>query len=135
MSTVTTAPGPHRTDAELAALDVPVLLRFGLPRPGPHRRGLFGEGAVAAALRAEACGAVPHAVAYLAELVRAAGLRAAAELPEPLAGPDAAALAREWLEAARSVLAPGDLGTEELVADWLDAVALVLGVRRASGRG
>ncbi|MFJ1756878.1 hypothetical protein [Kitasatospora sp. NPDC088134] len=135
MSTVMTAPDTYRTDAELAALDVAVLLRFGLPRPGPHRRGLFGEGAVAAALRAEACGTVPHAVAYLAEVVRAAGLRAAAELPEPLAGPDAAALAREWLETARSVLDPGDLDAGELVADWLDAVALVLGVRRAARRG
>src|SRR6478609_10126234 len=123
-------PPPGRTDAELADLDVPALLRFGLPREGPHRRALFADGAVAAALLAERCEVPGYAVAYLAEVVRAAGLRVAAELPEPLVGPGAARLAGDWLHAARSVPDADGLAVGALVADWLGAVAAVLEVRR-----
>ncbi len=129
-----TSPPPGRTDAELAALDVPALLRFGLAQDGPHRRALFADGAVAAALAAERCGVPPHAVAYLAELVRAAGLRAAAELPEPLVGPGAADLADDWLHAAGTVLDPDGVAAGALVADWLAAVAALLELRRVSRR-
>ncbi|GAA2085320.1 hypothetical protein GCM10009759_04980 [Kitasatospora saccharophila] len=127
----TPAPPPGRTDAELAALDVPALLRFGLPADGPHRQALFADGAVAAALLAERCEVPPYAVAYLAEVVRAAGLRAAAGLPEPLVGPGAAELAGGWLHAAGAVLDAGDVGAGALVADWLAAVAALLELRRA----
>ncbi|BAJ28375.1 MULTISPECIES: hypothetical protein [Kitasatospora] len=129
-----TSPPPGRTDAELAALDVPALLRFGLPLDGPRRRALFADGAVAAALAAEECEVPPHAVAFLSEVVRAAGLRAAAGLPEPLVGPGAADLADDWLHAAGSVLDPDDVAAGELVADWLAAVAALLEARHVSRR-
>ncbi|MFJ9696117.1 hypothetical protein [Kitasatospora sp. NPDC101183] len=115
-----------RSDDQLAALDVEVLLRFGLPNPGPHRVLLFGDGAVAAAITADRLGVLPRALAFLAEVVRAGGTRFAAALPEPLPGP-AATTARAWLDAAAMVVEDpdGDL----LVARWLDAVAAVTALR------
>ncbi|MFD7729972.1 hypothetical protein ACFV6F_06270 [Kitasatospora phosalacinea] len=129
------APPPGRTDAELAALDVPALLRSGLPADGPHRRALFADGAVAAALLAERCEVPPYAVSYLSEVVRAAGLRAAAGLPEPLVGPGAAELAGDWLDGAAAVLDADDVAAGALVADWLEAVAALLELRRAGRPG
>ncbi|MFE0461418.1 hypothetical protein ACFW1A_19435 [Kitasatospora sp. NPDC058965] len=120
-----------RTDAELAALDVPVLLRFGLPQDGPHRRALFGEGAVAGALQLGGLGVPPRSLAFLAQVVRAGGARYAAGLPEPLPGP-AAEPARGWLEAAAAVVADPD--GDELTARYLEAVAAVLDLRQESGR-
>jgi hypothetical protein len=120
-----------KTDADLAQLDVAVLLRFGLAQDGPHRRALFGEGAVAGALLTERHQVLPRSVGYLAEVVRAGGVRYAAALPEPLPGPAAAALVRGWLEAAAAVTA--DPQGDALAARWLDAVAALLELRRGNG--
>ncbi|MEU9040541.1 MULTISPECIES: hypothetical protein [unclassified Kitasatospora] len=114
------------SDSHLAELDVEVLLRFGLPAPGPHRSSLFGDGAVAAAITVDRLGAMPRALVFLGEVVRSGGTRYAAALPEPLPGP-AAAVARGWLEAASMVV--GDATGDLLVARWLDAVAAVLALR------
>ncbi|MFD4904234.1 hypothetical protein [Kitasatospora purpeofusca] len=115
-----------RSDSRLAELDVEILLRFGLPNPGPHRSTLFGDGAVAAAITVDRLGVVPRALTFLGEVVRAGGTRFAAALPEPLPGP-AAAAARGWLEAASTVV-QGPQG-DQLVARWLDAVAALLALR------
>ncbi len=115
-----------RSDSRLAELDIEILLRFGLPNPGPHRSTLFGDGAVAAAITVDRLGVVPRALTFLGEVVRAGGTRFAAALPEPLPGP-AAAAARGWLEAASTVV-QGPQG-DQLVARWLDAVAALLALR------
>ncbi|WP_406207566.1 hypothetical protein OH807_35055 [Kitasatospora sp. NBC_01560] len=114
------------SDSLLAALDVEVLLRFGLPADGTHRSALFGDGAVAAAITCDRLGVLPRALVFLGEVVTAGGTRFAAALPEPLPGP-AAPVARGWLEAAALVVRDpsGDL----LVARWLEAVAAVLALR------
>ncbi|MFE3875464.1 hypothetical protein ACFXPX_13810 [Kitasatospora sp. NPDC059146] len=118
---------PHpQSDSLLAELDVEILLRFGLPTPGPHRSTLFGDGAVAAAITADRLGVLPRALVFLGEVVRSGGTRFAAELPEPLPGP-AAAAARDWLQAAAMVVQ--DPTGDQLVARWLDAVAAVLALR------
>ncbi|MFE6872746.1 hypothetical protein ACFVFS_40165, partial [Kitasatospora sp. NPDC057692] len=118
---------PHpQSDSRLAELDVEVLLRFGLPNPGPHRSTLFGDGAVAAAITVDRLGVMPRALTFLGEVVRAGGARFAAALPEPLPGP-ADAAARGWLEAA-SMVVQGPQG-DEMVARWLDAVAALLALR------
>ncbi|MEU6232212.1 hypothetical protein [Kitasatospora sp. NPDC047058] len=114
------------SDDQLAALDVEILLRFGLPAEGPHRSALFGDGAVAAAITADRLGVLPRALVFLGEVVKAGGTRFAAALPEPLPGP-AAAPARGWLEAAALVV--HDPTGDQLVARWLDAVAAVLALR------
>ncbi len=119
------------SDARLAELDVEVLLRFGLPLPGPHRATLFGDGAVAAAITVDRLGVLPRALVFLGEVVRSGGTRYAAALPEPcllytLPGP-AAAVARGWLEAAAMVV--GDATGDLLVVRWLEAVAAVLALR------
>lgn len=116
------------TDAELLALDVPLMLRYGLLLGQDHRIVLFGDGAVSAALAAERQRVLPRSLAYLGEVVRRGGVRAAAALPEPLPGPAAAALAREWLASAASVAR--DVDDDETVARWLEAVATVLTMRR-----
>ncbi|MFB7380815.1 hypothetical protein ACFC6U_30335 [Kitasatospora purpeofusca] len=115
-----------QSDSRLAELDIEILLRFGLPNPGPHRSTLFGDGAVAAAITVDRFGVVPRALTFLGEVVRAGGTRFAAALPEPLPGP-AAAAARGWLEAASTVV-QGPQG-DQLVARWLDAVAALLALR------
>ncbi len=114
------------SDARLAELDVEVLLRFGLPLPGPHRATLFGDGAVAAAITVDRLGVLPRVLVFLGEVVRSGGTRYAAALPEPLPGP-AAAVARGWLEAAAMVV--GDATGDLLVVRWLEAVAAVLALR------
>ncbi|MEV0774913.1 hypothetical protein ACIBLA_06825 [Streptomyces sp. NPDC050433] len=119
-----------RTDDELvAATDVPVLLRYGLTQDA-FRTALFGDGAVAAAVTLDRLDVVPRSVAFVAEVVRAGGLVYAAELPEPLPRPEAAALLREWLDtAAQAAPAPeGEVST----ARWLDSVAELMGLRRDS---
>ncbi|MFI9723811.1 hypothetical protein ACIHFE_29835 [Streptomyces sp. NPDC052396] len=120
------------TDAELIALDVPLMIRYGLRLGAVHRTALFGDGAVAAALMAEREQVLPRSLSYLGEVVRRAGLRAASGLPEPLPGIEAAAIAREWLVTAASV-AKG-IDDDETMARWLEAVAIVLALRaRSSG--
>jgi hypothetical protein len=114
--------GVHgKTDDELAALDVPTLLRAGLDT-GAGRTELFGDGAVAAAIRLDQAGVLPRSVTFLAEIVRSGGPRYAAELPEPLPRPAQTSVVRPWLSAAAG--ADG----EEL-ARWLEAVAAVLALR------
>ncbi|MBO8198459.1 hypothetical protein JW613_09085 [Streptomyces smyrnaeus] len=122
-------PPDRTTDAELSSLDVPLLLRYGLTLGGAHRTALFGDGAVAAALIAEELGVLPRAVAFLAEVVRRDGLRAAVELPEPLPGREAARTASEWLTTASSVLGEADLENEEQLARWFEAVATIMALR------
>jgi hypothetical protein len=119
-------------DDQLAALDVEVLLRFGLAADGAHRSALFGDGAVAAAITADRLAVLPRALVFLGEVVKAGGIRYAATLPEPLPGGSAAALARGWLDAAAAVVR--EPSGEALMARWLDAVAAVLALRVTSRR-
>lgn len=123
--------GRRTTDEELRALDIPLLLRYGLTLEGAHRTALFGDGAVAAALVAEDHHVYPRGVAYLGEVVRRGGVRSAAKLPEPLPG-CAAGPAKEWLATAASVVEDGDVDADETVARWLEATAAVMELRRGS---
>ncbi|GAA1808146.1 hypothetical protein HC028_21600 [Planosporangium flavigriseum] len=126
-------PGIGRTDRELADLDVPALLRDGLAAGGPANTELFGDGRIAAAIAADRAGVRPRSLAFLAEVVRRGGIGYAAQLPEPLPGAERTALAREWLTAATPVAGaeavPGEEADEEF-ARWLEAIAVVLGVRQ-----
>ncbi|MFF0159947.1 hypothetical protein ACFYRY_20790 [Streptomyces sp. NPDC005263] len=116
---------PDRTDDELAALDVPVLLRYGLTaEAGPRRTALFGDGAAAAAVTLDRLHTQPRSVAFLAEVVRAGGVAYAAELPEPLPRPEAARVVRDWLEAATQLA--GGAPADEAMARWLGAVATII---------
>ncbi|MFJ4683949.1 hypothetical protein ACIQNG_15420 [Streptomyces sp. NPDC091377] len=121
---------PDRTDDELALLDLPMLLRYGLSvgQPAPLRTALFGDGAVGAAVVLDRLGTQPRSVAYLARTLRAAGLTAVLELTEPLPRPEAAAVLRTWLQAAASLA--GGLATEDMLVRWLHAVATVIELRR-----
>jgi hypothetical protein len=123
---------PNRTDAELAELDLPTLLRYGLfaGEAGPLRTVLFGDGAVGAAVVLDRLGTQPRSVAFLAETVRAAGLTAAVELPEPLPRPEAAAPVRTWLEAAAALA--GGIDTDEAMARWLSAVAAIIELKQVT---
>jgi hypothetical protein len=123
-------PGPGRTDREIADLDVPVLLHDGLATTGPGNAELFGDGRIAAAIAADRAGVQPRSLTFLAEVVRRGGIGYAARLPEPLPGAERTALARDWLAAASA--APADPRPDEEFARWLDAVAVILGVRQHS---
>ncbi|MBG0854518.1 hypothetical protein I2W78_22405 [Streptomyces spinoverrucosus] len=123
----------HHTEDELAGLDIGALLRYGLTAaPGPLRTSLFGDGAVGAAVLLDRLGTEPRSVAFLADTVRAGGVRQAAQLPEPLPRPEAAALVRDWLESAAS-LAPGP-DTDDTSARWLRAVASIMELRQRTRR-
>jgi hypothetical protein len=129
------ASGTGRTDRELADLDVPALLRDGLAAggAGAARSELFGGGGVAAAIAADRLGVRPRSLTFLAEVVRRGGIEYGARLPEPLPGAERAALARAWLTAASAGAGTGaGAGTDadEEFARWLEAVAVVLGVRQ-----
>ncbi|MCF6524036.1 hypothetical protein [Streptomyces sp. JJ36] len=131
-----TDPDDARTpDEELRTLDVPLMLRYGLTLGGPHRAALFGDGAVAAALQAEALGVLPRSVSYLGEVVRRGGTRHAAGLPEPLPEAEPSVLADEWLTAAAAVVTPADVDADETLARWLEAVAAVMALRRDTTAG
>lgn len=123
------SPSPStRTDDELvAATDVPVLLRYGITQD-TFRTALFGDGAVTAAVTLDRLGVVPRSLAFVAEIVRAGGLAYAAELPEPLPRPEAAAIVRDWLETVAQAAATPE--GEALTARWLDTVAEIIGLRR-----
>ena len=115
------------TDEQLATIDVVSAIRSGLEAPDAYRR-LTAEVAVAAAIQADRAGADPKALAFLAETVRRGGfgcLRGASEL---MPTETQSALVGGWLAAA------GESGEEERFARWLDAVAMILGLRRISGR-
>jgi hypothetical protein len=116
-----------RTDAELAGLDVPALLRTGLP----HDPRVYADGAIAAALAADRLGVLPRSITFLAEIVRRGGIEYATTLPEPLPGPAPAELARTWIEAAAQVPWADGFEGGNALAQWLDAVALVLNARRS----
>jgi hypothetical protein len=113
------------TDADLAALDVPALLRTGLP--GDPR--LFADGAIAGALAAGRLEVLPRSLTFLAEIVRRGGVAYAATLPEPLPTPEATELARTWLAAAAEVTGLPQLELSAATARWLDAVALIVNAR------
>ncbi|AKN70938.1 hypothetical protein QR97_14945 [Streptomyces sp. PBH53] len=121
-----------RTDDELlATTDVAVLLRYGLTHDA-FRTALFGDGAVAAAVTLDRLGVLPRSLVFVADIVRAGGLAYAAELPEPLPSPEPAALLRDWLrDAARTAGTPE---AETRAARWLDAVAEIIALRRATRR-
>ena len=125
------ADGDVHTDEELARLDLPDLLRRGLVdvAAGPARRALFGDGAVSAAITLDRFDVLPRSLTFLAAIVRAGGVGYAAELAEPLPAPVAAEAVRGWLRVAAD--APTD---DAAVARWLDAVAVVIDLRRRSRR-
>ncbi|MFE1951371.1 hypothetical protein ACFW9D_12970 [Streptomyces sp. NPDC059524] len=122
---------PSRTDDQvLAETDIGALLRYGLTRQ-EFRTALFGDGAIAGAVTLDRLGVRPRSVAYVGKIVRAGGLRYAAELSEPLPSPEASALLRTWLEEAARVA--GDVpDAEKAAARWLHAVAELIGMRRSS---
>jgi hypothetical protein len=147
-----------RTDQELGGLDVPALISAGLGGAGPARDALFGEGAVAAAIAADRLAVRPRSLVFLAEVVRRGGLHYAAELPEPLPGAERTALVRDWLAATKPPAEPATedaaeppdgsatedaaepaakpsaaFGADEEFARWLEAVAVLLGLRQHSG--
>lgn len=76
----------------------------------------------------------PRAVAALAGLVRAGGVRAAVALPGLLPGTRATALAQRRLTAADASCTSVDVGTDGTTARRLTAVADVMGLRGAMGR-
>jgi hypothetical protein len=117
----------NRTDTELAETDVPVLLRSGLP----HDPRVFSDGAIAAAIAADRLGVQPRSITFLAEIVRRGGIEFATGLPEPLPTPQAAELARSWIEAAAHVPWADGFEGGNTLARWLDAVATVLSARRS----
>lgn len=116
-----------KTDDELAALDITVLLRFGLPTEGAMRTSLFGDGAIGAAVTLDRLGVVPRAVAFLARIVRSGGLSYAADLEAPFPVEEASRTVREWLAAAQTVAR--DVTDEDTVARWLEAVAAIMAMR------
>jgi len=112
---------PGLTDEQLAALDVAELIADGLRSAGGTPRW-FGDGAVAAAIQAGRLEVPPRSLTFLAEIVRRGGVAYAAGLPEPLPTAEQSALAKKWLLAATE-------GDDNVVARWLDAVAVILGAR------
>ncbi len=118
-------------EAELARLDITALLRYGLAEPGgdAHRR-LFGEGAVGAAIILDQLGTIPRSLTYLAETIRAGGVRYGAELAQPLPEPAQANAVRSWLSQAAAVTSSVD--SDEQTARWLEAVATIIAVRNIS---
>jgi hypothetical protein len=95
---------------------------------GAARSALFREVAIAASWQAEELGIGPYPLSFLARYVRAAGVRGSLELPEPLLGAERAELVRGWMSAAVAAdTVPAD---DDLFAQWLDAVAMFIAVRR-----
>ncbi|MEU4202490.1 hypothetical protein AB0B79_19835 [Streptomyces sp. NPDC039022] len=122
---------PPKTDDELLRLDVPSMLRFGLPAEGHARRALFGDGAIAAAVTLGRLGVLPRSVAYLARVVRAGGAAYAAALDLPLPGEAPARTAGAWLAAAAGVA--GGVDDDETLARWFEAVAALMELRLTAG--
>ncbi|MFE3191742.1 hypothetical protein ACFXHA_22220 [Nocardia sp. NPDC059240] len=118
------------TDADLAEVDIGALVEAGLAdRNSAAGRELYGRGAVAAAVRLRRLGVFPRSVAFLADFVRAGGVRSAATLPEPLPQPHQTAAVRPWLEAAGGVSTTVDV--DDAFAIWLRSVATVLAIHGA----
>jgi hypothetical protein len=118
------------TDDRLLTLDVGAMIAAGLApeeaRPEHARRWLFAEGAVAAAIRADAAGVRPRSLTFLAEIVRRGGSAYAAQLLEPLPTAEQTAVCRPWLVAAAAAAAE----ESPVFARWLDAVAMILDARQ-----
>lgn len=117
-----------RPDTDLRDLDVESAITRGVSWTGASRSVLFREVAIAASRQAEELGIGPYPLSFLARYVRAAGVRGALELPEPLIGAERAELVRSWMSAA--VAADTMPADDDLFAQWLDAVAMFLAVRR-----
>jgi hypothetical protein len=121
------------SDAALAQVDVGLMLRRGLVgTSGADRRALFGAVAVAAAVALDGLHVIPRSLTYLAEVVRAGGIRYAAELTEPLPGFAQTQAIWPWLDEAAKISSTVDC--REDMARWLAAVATILAVRIV-GRG
>lgn len=119
-----------RPDADLLDLDVEAAITQGMSWTGAARSALFREVAIAASWQAQDLDVVPYPLSFLARYVRAAGVRGALELPEPLIGAERAELVRSWLSAAITTdPTPAD---DDLFAQWLDTVALFLAARRST---
>lgn len=114
------------SDAELAELDIPELLRAGLTEESRHKN-LFGEGAVGAAVVLDRLHVIPRSLTYLASVVRAGGVRVAAGLAEPLPEAEQTAAIRPWLSTAADTVSTVD-GDEDM-ARWLEAVATIVTTR------
>jgi hypothetical protein len=117
-----------RPDSDLGGLDVEAALTRGMTWTGTARTVLYREVAIAASLRAERLDVGPYPLTFLARYVRAAGVRGALALPEPLIGAAQAELVRGWMTAA--VTADATPADDDLFAQWLDTVAMFLAVRR-----
>ena len=114
-------------DADRGDLDIPALLRDGLP----HDPRVFADGAIAAAIELDLMRIPPRSLTFLAEIVRRGGVEYAAKLPEPLPTPESAALAKAWLQAATEVQWRDHFEGGNMMARWLDAVALLINARRS----
>jgi hypothetical protein len=115
------------TDQQLLALDLDALIADGLAAQEPEQaRRLFAEGAVAAAIRADAADVLPRSLTFLAEIIRRGGIAYAAGLPDALPTPEQARLAQKWIAAALPT------GEASIFARWLDAVAAIVEVRRSA---
>jgi hypothetical protein len=117
-----------RPDTDLRDLDVESAITRGMSWTGAARSALFREVAIAASWQAEKLGIGPYPLSFLARYVRAAGVRGSLELPEPLIGAERAELVRGWMSAA--VAADTGPADDDLFAQWLDAVAMFIAVRR-----
>ena len=118
---------PGKTDAQMSQIDLEAVIRSGFTSPEAFR-ALSAEGAIAAAIRADQVGIDPPALAFLAETIRRGGFAFVLELPQLLPTEAQSTLLKGWLNAGN------ESGDEDRFARWLDAVAMVLGLRRVSGR-
>ena len=120
----------HDTSSDdiLAQLDIAAMLRKGLTDAGgTAHRDLFGTGAVAAAVVLDRLHVIPRSLTYLAEVVRAGGIRYAAGLAEPLPEPAQTRTIWPWLD--QAVKATTTVDGDAEMARWLRAVATIIAVR------
>ncbi|WP_406233404.1 hypothetical protein [Nocardia sp. NBC_01009] len=120
---------PRRRDQDLSGVDVEQALISGMGEPGPARNALFTEAAIAASMQAEKLAVEPYSLTFLAHCVRSLGLDDALRLPEPLIGSAPTLLVRNWMSAAYTG-AVVDVARDDLFAQWLDMVAMLLGSRK-----
>ncbi|MFQ6329114.1 hypothetical protein ACLMAL_23665 [Nocardia sp. CWNU-33] len=120
---------PRRRDQDLSGVDIEQALTSGMAESGPARRALFTEAAIAASMQAEKLAVEPYSLTFLAHCVRSLGLDDALRLPEPLIGPAPTLLARNWMSAAYTG-AVVDVARDDLFAQWLDMVAMLLASRK-----
>lgn len=121
---------PIRRDEDLRGYDIAAAIAEGTTAAGQARTTLFTAAAIAASLCAEERGVGPYPLAFLAGCVRSLGLDGALALPEPLIGEQPTELVRSWMSAARPEHG-ADVARDDLFAQWLDVVALVLAARRS----